>query len=98
MFPWRCYIYFVCTLKVDKFCLKRQSLLFEFYVYARLRPGSERAYKIPPREKGETRRGEFFSHRLVSPFSREVIFTRTRVSLALLSLSLPEEKWGLLVV
>ena len=48
---------------------------------------------ITPREKGKTRWGErkmraliFLSHRRVSPFSRGVIFTRTRVSLALLSL------------
>ena len=39
--------------------------------------------KITPREKGETHRGE--RKMSVSPFSRGVIFTRTRVSLALLS-------------
>ena len=41
--------------------------------------------KIIPREKGETRRGEK-NFSVVSPYSREVIFTRARVSLALLSL------------
>ena len=40
--------------------------------------GQQTAREITPREKGETQRGE--------PFSRGVIFTRTRVSLALLSL------------
>ena len=48
--------------------------------------------RITPREKGETRRCErkdkaqALSPRGVSPFSRGVIFTRARVSLALLSL------------
>ena len=37
----------------------------------------------------------FLCPRRVSPFLAWVIFTRARVSLAL---SIPEEKWGLLVV
>ena len=57
----------------------------------------ERAWKSPHVRKGDTRRGErFFSLPAACLlFSREVIFTRDRVSLALLSL---RNNGGLLVV
>ena len=56
----------------------------------------ERAWKSPHARKGDTRRGErnmiiSLSPHRVSPFSRGVIFTLARVSLALLSL---RKKWG----
>ena len=41
----------------------------------------ERAWKITPSEKGETRGRERNSHRRVSPFSRGMIFTRALLSL-----------------
>ena len=53
----------------------------------------EGAWKSPHARKA--RRGIFLSPRRVSPFSRGVIFTRARVSLALLS---PRKNGGLLVV
>ena len=55
------------------------------YVLAATEKRETRAHvKITPREKGETPFS--LSHRRVSPFSRWVIFTPARASLALVSL------------
>ena len=78
------------TYKVKVYC-SRLRVVPHFFSGIVERAKRERAWKSPHARKRDTRRGERKMSVACRLFSRGVIFTRARVSLALLSL---EEKWG----